>query len=284
MLRVGRYEIASVLSGTFALDGGAMFGIVPRPMWERLVPPDERNRIRLALRCLLAVDRSAGRVILVDDGVGTKWDARWRDRYGVDTSGGDLEAALRRHGVAPGDVTDLVLTHLHFDHAGGTTRRDASGGLALAFPRAVHHVQRRAWQWAHAPSEKDRGSFLAEDFALLAHSDRLHLVDGEEELFPDVELIVAEGHTVAQQLPRFHGDGTHLTFCGDVIPTHAHLKPGWVMAYDNDPVTAIEEKKVLLAEALEEDGVLVFEHDAAMAGCRLREEEGRPVFREAVSL
>jgi glyoxylase-like metal-dependent hydrolase (beta-lactamase superfamily II) len=282
--RVGRYEIACVEAGTFALDGGAMFGIVPRPMWERLVPPDERHRIRLALRCLLAVDRAAGRVILVDDGVGTKWDARWRDRYGVDTSGGGLEAALRRHGVAPGDVTDLVLTHLHFDHAGGTTRRDAAGGLELAFPRAVHHVQRRAWQWAHAPSEKDRGSFLPEDFERLTHSDRLHLLDGEEELFPDVELIVAEGHTAGQQLPRFHGGGSHLTFCGDVIPTHAHLKPSWVMAYDLDPVTAIEEKKVLLAEALEDDGILVFEHDAAMAGCRLREEEGRPVFREAVTL
>lgn len=284
MLRVGRYEIASVLAGTFALDGGAMFGVVPRPMWERVAPPDERHRIRLALRCLLAVDRPAGRVVLVDTGVGTKWDARWRDRFGLDTSGGDLEAGLRRLGVAPDDVTDLVLTHLHFDHAGGTTRRDAAGGLALAFPRAVHHLQRRAWQWAHAPSEKDRGSFLGEDFELLAHSDRLHLVDGEEELFPDVELIVAEGHTAAQQLPRFHGDGTHVTFCGDVVPTHAHLRPSWVMAYDNDPVTAVEEKKVLLAEALEEDGILVFEHDAAMDGCRLREEEGRPVFREAVTL
>jgi glyoxylase-like metal-dependent hydrolase (beta-lactamase superfamily II) len=283
-LRFGRYELHAVRDGTFALDGGAMFGIVPRPLWEKRIAPDARNRIPLAARCLLAVDREARRVILVDDGMGDKWPAKWIDLYGIDKSGGDLLGALRRLGFGPEDVTDVVLTHLHFDHAGGTTRLGPGGASALVFPRAIHHVQRRAWQWAHGPAEKDAGSFLAESFAPLEHSNLLHLVEGSAELFPDVELIVSDGHTVGQQLPRFHDGATHLTFCGDVIPTAAHLKPSWVMAYDINPLTTIEEKKVLVAEALEDDGVLFFEHDPVVPACRLEERDGQTVFRAAVEL
>jgi glyoxylase-like metal-dependent hydrolase (beta-lactamase superfamily II) len=283
-VRVGRYEIASIVDAWFALDGGGVFGVVPRPLWERRIAPDARNRIRLASRCLVASDRDARRVVLVDDGIGDKWDAKRADIYAIDRSGGGVDAGLARLGLSREDVTDVVLTHLHFDHAGGTTRRSADGRLALSFPRATHHVQRRAWQLAHAPTDKDAASTRADDFELLQHSNLLHLVEGDARPFPDVELIASQGHTAGQQLPRFHGDGTHLTFCADVIPTHAHLRPGWVMAYDALPLTTIEEKKVLMAEALEDDGVLAFEHDPVMAACRLREEDGRPVFREAVEL
>jgi glyoxylase-like metal-dependent hydrolase (beta-lactamase superfamily II) len=283
-VRVGRYEIATVVDAWYALDGGAMFGVVPRPLWETRFAPDGRNRIRLACRCLVAVDREARRVVLVDDGIGDGWDAKRADIYAIDRSGGGLDAGLARLGLGREDVTDVVLTHLHFDHAGGTTRPGADGRLELSFPRATHHVQRRCWQLAHAPSEKEARSFRTEDFELLQHSNLLHLVEGDTRPFPDVELIASEGHTAGQQLPRFHGDGTHVTFCADVIPTHAHLRPSWVMAYDLLPVTTIEEKKVLMAEALEDGGVLVFEHDPVMAACRLGEEEGVPVFREAVEL
>jgi len=284
VLEVGRYRIASLLAGTFALDGGAMFGIVPRPLWEKRIRPDSRHRIRLAARCLLALDAAAGRAILVDAGMGSSWDEKERDIFQVEEAGGGLVGALARHGLAPGDVTDVVITHLHFDHVGGAIRHDAGGARTLTFPRAVHHVQRRAWHQAHSAGERDRGSFRGEDLELLAHSSQLHLVDGDEPLFPDVELIVSEGHTPGQQLPRFRGGGTHLTWCGDVIPTHHHLRPSWVMAYDLDPAATVDEKKVLLAEALEDDGVLCFEHDEAMAACRLREDDGQPVFREAVDL
>ncbi len=283
-MRVGRYEIASIVDAWFALDGGAMFGVVPRALWEKKIAPDARNRIRLAARCLVAVDRAARRVILVDDGLGDKWDEKRTDIYAIDRSGAGIDAGLAKLGLSRADVTDVILTHLHFDHAGGTTRRGPDGRLELSFPRAVHHLQRRNWQWAHAPSEKDAGSFLAGDFELLQHSNQLHLVEGEATLFPDVELIVSEGHTAGEQLPRFRGDGVHLTFCADVIPTQAHLRPSWVMAYDLFPVTTIDEKKVLMAEALEENGIIAFEHDASMAACRLREENGQPVFREAVAL
>jgi glyoxylase-like metal-dependent hydrolase (beta-lactamase superfamily II) len=286
MLQLGRWSLAAVQDGTFALDGGAMFGIVPRPLWERHLAPDAKHRVRLAARCLLAIDDAAGRCVLVDDGMGDKWDAKRLEMYGVDRSAGDLAAGLAAHGIARGDVTDVILTHLHFDHAGGTTRRrpGGGGGLELAFPNATYHLQRRSWQWAHAPSEKDLGSFLAENFALLEFSGHLHLVDGELELYPDLELIVSEGPTVAQQLPRFYGEGTHLTYCGDVIPTRAHVRLRWVMAYDLYPLTTIEEKKMLLAQALDEDGILFLEHDPDVAAVRLREEEGRAAVREAVSL
>ena len=283
MLRLGRWRLAAVQDGTFALDGGAMFGVVPRTLWEKALPPDARNRVRLAARCLLALDGD-GRVLLVDVGMGDKLDAKRLDIYGVDRSGGGLDAALARHGVMRAQVSDVVLTHLHFDHAGGTTRRRPDGELELAFPKATFHLQRRNWQWAHAPSEKDRASFLAEDFALLEHCGRLHLVEGELDLYPDLELIVSEGHTVAQQLARFHGDGTHLTHCGDVIPTRAHVRVPWVMAYDLYPLTTIEEKKMLLAQALEDDGILFLEHDPEVAAVRLREEEGHAAVREAVPL
>ncbi len=284
MLALGRWRLAALVDATFSLDGGAMFGIVPRTLWERHSPPDAENRIRLAARCLLAVDAAAGRRVLVDDGMGEMWDAKKRAMYAIDRPGGGVQGGLAVHGLRPEDVTDVVLTHLHFDHAGGTTRRAPDGRLQLSFPDATYHVQRRNWSWAHAPSERDAGSFLPENFAMLEHSDRLHLVDGEGELMPGLELIVSEGHTVAQQLARFHGDGTHLTYCGDVIPTRAHLRLPWVMAYDQHPLTTIEEKKVLLAQALEDDGILFFEHDPELAACRLREEDGHAAFREAVAL
>jgi glyoxylase-like metal-dependent hydrolase (beta-lactamase superfamily II) len=284
VLRIGRWELAAVEDGTFALDGGAVFGQVPRARWEPVLPADARHRVRLAARCLLARDRAAGRVVLVDAGQGSRWSERRRDLLAPDFSGGDLDAGLARLGVARQDVTDVLLSHLHAGHAGGLVRPGPDGAPTLSFPRATHHLQREAWHWAHAPAEKDRGSFRPEDFEPLTHSSLLHLVEGEEPLFPDVELIVSEGHTAGQQLPRFHGGGTHLTYCGDLIPTHAHLRPTWVMAFDLQPLTTIEEKKVVLAEALEDDGVLFFAHDPAMAACRLREEDGRPAFREAVSL
>jgi glyoxylase-like metal-dependent hydrolase (beta-lactamase superfamily II) len=283
-VRVGRYDISSIVDAFYALDGGAMFGAVPRPLWEKKLPCDARNRVRLASRCLLAVDRDERRVILVDAGIGGDWDAKHADIYAIDRSGGGLDAGLARLGLGRESVTDVVLTHLHFDHAGGAARRGADGRRELSFPRATHHVQRRAWQLAHGPSEKDARSFRPGDFEALQHSNLLHLVEGDATLFPDVEIIASEGHTAGQQLPRFHGDGVHLTFCGDVIPTHAHLRPSWVMAYDVLPLTTIEEKKVLMAEALEEDGILFFEHDPLMAACRLQEQDGQPAFREAVEL
>jgi glyoxylase-like metal-dependent hydrolase (beta-lactamase superfamily II) len=284
MLTLGRYRITAVQDGTFALDGGALFGIVPRALWERQMAPDALNRVRLAARCLLAADDAGHRRILVGAGMGDDWDARSREHHAIDRSGGGIDAGLARLGLTRADVTDVILTHLHLDHARGATRRRPDGTLELAFANATHHLQRRHWQWALAPSDRDAGCFRPDEFELLEHSGRLHLVEGEVELLPDLQIIVSEGHTVAQHLPRFHGGGTHLTCCGDVIPTRAHIRAPWAMACDLLPLTALDEKKMLLAQALEDDGILFLEHDPEVAACRLREEEGHPAFREAVEL
>jgi len=280
MLRLGRFRLHEICDGTFALDGGAMFGIVPRPLWERQLPADEKNRVRLALRCLLIED--GARKILIDDGIGTKWGEKQVGIYGIDRSERSLDGDLERIGITRDQITDVVLTHLHFDHAGGTTRAAPGGALALSFPNATYHLQGRNWHWAHHPSEKDAGSYLQENFALLESSGRLHLVEGDTELLPGLFLGVSEGHTVGLQLPRLETDKGCLVYCADLIPTAAHLKPSWVMGYDLYPLTTIEEKKMLLAQALEENWILYFEHEPRFAACRVRESDGAVVQGDVV--
>jgi glyoxylase-like metal-dependent hydrolase (beta-lactamase superfamily II) len=274
MLELGRFKLHAVADGTFALDGGAMFGIIPKPLWEKHFPADDKNRIRLALRCLLIED--GARRILVDDGMGDKWSDKQAALYGIERPDGGLDESLARLGFAREAITDVVLTHLHFDHAGGTTRREADGRLALSFPRATYHLQGRNWEWARRPTERDAGSYLAENFAALEASGRLHLVDGETELFPGVRLIPTDGHTTALQLVRVEGGGRTVLYCSDIIPTAAHLRTSWIMGYDLRPLQILEEKKRLLADAVAEGWVLFFEHDPRFAACTVRASGERP--------
>ena len=261
------YEITPVDAGRLRLDGGAMFGIVPRPLWSRHIEPDDRNRIPLAMRCLLL--RGHGRTILVDTGVGTKADDRFRDLYALaDPPGGSLVAALGALGVSPTDVTDVVLTHLHFDHGGGATTRGADGALALTFPEAAHHVQRRHWAWAHA-SAREAASFLAENLEPLARSGRLVLSDGEASPFPGVSYVVVDGHTRAMQLPLVAGAGGTLLYAADLVPTAAHVPLLWGMAYDIEPLATLREKERVLARAADEGWWLAFEHDHETALARI---------------
>ncbi len=261
------YEITPVDAGRLRLDGGAMFGIVPRPLWSRRVAPDDLGRIPLAMRCLLL--RGHGRTILIDTGVGTKADARFRDLYGLeDPPGGSLVAALGALGVDPADVTDVILTHLHFDHGGGATVRGADGALALTFPGADHHVQRRHWAWAHA-SMREAASFLDENLAPLARSGRLVLADGEASPFHGLSYVVADGHTRAMQLPLISGDDGTLFYAADLVPTAAHVPLLWGMAYDIEPLATIREKERVLARAADEGWWLAFEHDTETALARI---------------
>lgn len=271
-LRLGRFTLHEVRDGAFRLDGGAMFGVVPRVLWERTNPPDALNRIDLAMRCLL-ID-AGDRKILVDAGAGDKMSDKLRGQIALDRSRFSLDRELARAGVRREQITDVILTHLHYDHAGGAIRRLEDGSCALSFPSATYHLQRRNWRWAHQPSEKDRGSYLREDFELLEHTGRLHLLEGETELYEGIQLCVSEGHTTAMQLVRVQGDGQELVFCGDLVPTASHLKPHYVMAYDLYPLTALEEKKLLLAQAVEDGAILYFCHDPHAAACRVRDVEG----------
>ncbi|MHB8418330.1 MAG: MBL fold metallo-hydrolase [Myxococcales bacterium] len=273
MLQLGRFKLHAVSDGTFALDGGAMFGIVPKPLWEKHFPADGKNRIRLELRCLLIED--GARRLLVDDGMGDKWSEKQAAQYGIERPRGGLDADLDRLGIARESITDVVLTHLHFDHAGGTTRRQAEGGLGLSFPRATYHLQARNWEWARRPTERDAGSYLEENFGALEASGRLHLVDGEDELLPGFHLVPSDGHTTGLQLVRLTGGGQTLVYCSDVVPTAAHLRTSWIMGYDLRPLVLLEEKKRLLAGAIEGGFILFFEHEPRFAACTVRASEQR---------
>jgi len=240
-----------------------MFGVVPRPLWERASPPDARGRISLAMRLLLI--RGHGRTWLVDTGIGDKFDDKSKAIYRIEDAVLPDEA-LRRAGFDPGEVTDVLLTHLHFDHGGGATRADGS----LVFPGARHHLQRRQWEWARSPSVKDRGSYRPPDFLPLEEAGVLHLVEGPAELAPGLAVVPVDGHTPAMQLPRIRGGGTTVLYCADLVPTTAHVRTPWIMAYDNEPLKTAAEKVRLLGDAADEGWVLFLEHDPACAACRIR--------------
>ena len=268
-LRLGPMTVHALVEGRLALDGGAIFGVVPRTLWERSFPPDERNRISLVTRSMLI--EAGSRLILVDVGMGSRWDGKHRAMYGVEHGANGIDTALAHLGRARADITDVVLTHLHFDAAGGTTR-DEGGELRLSFPNATVHVQRRHWKWAHQPSEKDAGSFRRDDFALLERSGLLHLMEGATELYAGVNLFVSEGHTVGMQLVRLEAEDQTLVFCADLIPTTAHLHASWISAFDLYPLTAIEEKRQVLAQAVEERWQLFFARDPNVAICTVKDD------------
>ena len=259
-MRIGNWDVSSIETGWFALDGGAMFGVVPRALWERKIPADDRGRIGMALRAMLIEEVEGDRKILVDTGIGKKWDDKGADIYGVDHDRYDLHRSLAERGLKTSDITDVLLTHLHFDHAGGATRRDGDT-FVPTFENATYHLQKGNLEWAQNPTEKDRASYLPENFEPLLREGVLELTDGPGEWLPGIELLISHGHTAHMQLPHVHGPEGHIAYCADMIPTSVHVPAPWVMAYDNFPLTTIDEKKATLTRAVEEDWILFFEHD-----------------------
>lgn len=276
-MRIGRYDVHSIDTGRFALDGGAMFGVVPRPLWQKTNPPDEMNRIRMAARALLILGEN--RRILVDTGNGVKYSEKQTSIYRFEAPAGATEAALARHGLAPGDITDVILTHLHFDHAGGSTV-PSPGGIVPAFPNARYVVQRDHWNAALHPSERDRASFFPDDYMPLRREGLLEFIDGEGELFPGIVLRLFHGHTTALQAPLIADGGSTLLFCADLIPMVPHVQLPWIMGYDLRPLVTLEEKRAVLTSAADEGWILALEHDPqAEAVTVVRGERGFSVGR-----
>lgn len=257
-MKIGNYEIHPLETGRFRLDGGAMFGIVPKPLWSKTNPADERNRIELAARAMLIIGN--GRKILVDNGNGTKFTEKQIDIYRLDMSRYELKKSLSQYGLTLNDITDVLLTHLHFDHAGGSTSRE-NAELKPTFPNAKYYVQQAHWEIATHPTEKDRGSFMPDDFLPLQRHGVLEFLDGEVELFPNIELLIMNGHTTAQQLPKISDGKTTLLYCCDLFPTTSHIPLPYIMAYDLRPLVTMEEKRKILGRAYEEQWLLFFEHD-----------------------
>jgi glyoxylase-like metal-dependent hydrolase (beta-lactamase superfamily II) len=265
-----RYRVTPLLESTFRLDGGAMFGIIPRPLWETTNPPDERNRIRMAARCLLV--EGEGRRMLVDVGMGCAWNERERDIYHCIHPHGSLAGALAAAGLQPTDITDVVLTHLHFDHAGGLLTSGPDEPPAPLFPHAMHWVQRENWVWAHHPTPRDAGSYRRATFALLGTMDAPHLtlLDGRQTIAPGLVVHPLQGHTPGMQWLQIDLDhDTTLAWVADLMPTRGHVQPSRVMGYDLFPLTALREKQDFLEQAYEHGWLVGLEHDPDVAFIRI---------------
>ncbi len=271
-------KLYTIDTGLFKLDGGAMFGVVPKKLWAKQLPPDENNLCTWALRCLLVeID---GRLILIDTGLGAKQDAKFFGHY---EPHGDatLEGSLREHGFTMDDITDVFLTHLHFDHCGGSIKRKASGeGFEPAFRNARYWSNEHHWEWATHPNPREKASFLRENILPIKESGRLEFVDigrrsNEEnvyirDVFPGFDVFLVNGHTNAMMIPHLHYKGRTVVFMADLLPSVHHIPLPWVMGYDTRPLLTIDEKSDFLDVAVANNYVLFFEHDAQHECCTVQ--------------
>jgi glyoxylase-like metal-dependent hydrolase (beta-lactamase superfamily II) len=270
-VRFGDLELISLSDGLIGLDGGAMFGVVPKPLWEKRAPADDRNRIRLGMRPLLV--RGAA-TVLVDAGVGGKMDDKSVQIYAVDRSV-SLDDSLRAAGLS-GDDIDLVLaTHLHFDHAGGFTRRRDRGGIVPAFSRARYLIRAGEWADATHPHERNRASYLAENFVPLADAGVVDFIEQDGPVAPGLRVVRTGGHTMHHQIVFIESAGRTAVFAADLLPTTAHVDDAWIMAYDLYPMDTLAFKRAFVRDAIEREYLIFFEHDPAVAAGFIRERDGR---------
>lgn len=275
-------KLYTVNAGYFKLDGGAMFGVVPKTIWNKANPADDNNMCSWAMRCLLV--QHGNHLVLIDTGMGAKQDEKFFSYYhphGDDT----LEKSLAAHGFAPADITDVFLTHLHFDHCGGAINKGGEQ-LVPAFPKAQYWTNHKHWQSALQPNEREKASFLRENIMPMEQSGQLRFVettDGEEWL-PDIRIRFVNGHTDAMMLPQIKYNGKTILFCADLVPSAAHVSMPWVMAYDMRPLDTLKEKKQLLGEAVANDWILFLEHDPKNECISLQSDNGRIKVKEAFPL
>jgi methylmalonyl-CoA epimerase len=269
--RLGDLELISLFDGFFRLDGGAMFGVVPKALWAKAAPPDDRNRILMAMRPLVV---RGARTMLIDAGLGGKDDAKFHDIYGVDRSR-NLDHTLAEAGLSPDDIDIVLASHLHFDHAGGFTARDATGRVQPKFRRAQYVVRRGEWEDATHPHERNRASYIADNFVPLAEAGVLQLVDDDQTIMPGVRVRRTGGHCMHHQMVLIESGGQRAAFVADLIPTTAHLSAPWIMGYDLYPMDTLAAKKAFLAEAIERNMLVFFEHDPAVPAGYIREEHGK---------
>ncbi len=270
-IRLGDIDIVTVSDGFFYLDGGAMFGVIPKTFWEKKAPPDERNRIRMAMRCVLL---RGPRTMLIDAGSGDKMTARQADIYRFEREF-NLQHSLPAAGVSPHDIEVVLATHLHFDHAGGFTERAPDGSVRPRFPRAQYVVRRGEYEDATNPNERTRGSYFLENYAPLAEHNVLQLVDDDATIMPGVRVRRTGGHTMHHQMVLIESAGKTAVFAADLLPTAAHLPEVWVMGYDLFPLDTLNFKRAFLREAIEREYLIIFEHDPNIAAGYIRERDGK---------
>ena len=261
-------KLYPINTGNLKLDGGAMFGVVPKVIWNKLYPADENNLCNWAMRCLLIVD--GDRKILIDNGMGDKQDEHFLKHYylnGDDT----LEKSLAQYGFTPDDITDNIITHLHFDHVGGAIKYDENKDLVPTFRNATYWVSKAQWEWANNPNRREKASFLEENILPIQTKGNLKLVEKEGEILPNIEVRLFNGHTDGQIIPYIKYKGETIVFMGDLLPSTAHIPMPYVMSYDTRPLLTLEDKKRFFAEAVKNNYILFFEHDLYHECCTLQE-------------
>jgi glyoxylase-like metal-dependent hydrolase (beta-lactamase superfamily II) len=279
-LEIGPYEIKSIPTGFFALDGGAMFGTVPKVLWEKTNPADENNRIQMEARALLLI--SPTQKILIDCGIGSDFNEKYGEKLGskfaemfaIDRSGATLEKSLAVYNLSNDDITHVILTHLHFDHAGGATSV-VNGQLVPTFKNAQYFIQKENLAVARAPNLREKASYYPANFEPLVDAGRLTILDGDiENILPGVSVVVSHGHTRGQQMVKVCDSSHTLLYCGDVVPTSTHIRLPWVMGYDLNPLELIEEKRKILIPAARDRWLLFFEHDPVTDVATIQENKG----------
>jgi len=281
-LRVGDYTLTPLSDGTFRLDGGAMFGVIPKPMWEKRARPDERNRILMAVRPLLIQD--GRRHVIVDAGIGDKTGPKEAGIYALDRHV-HLEHSLAGAGLTAGDIDMVIASHLHFDHAGGFTARDGGGALRPRFSRARYVIRRGEWEDAAHPHERNRASYLEENLRPLEEANVIDFCETDAQILPGITVCRTGGHTSHHQIIRIESGGQTAVFAADLLPTTAHLDAPWIMGYDLYPMDTLAFKKRFVREAIDREYVIFFEHDPETAAGIIREKDGRkyvePVIRNS---
>lgn len=251
-------KLLSINTGTFKLDGGAMFGIVPKTLWQKAYPADENNLVTLSMKTLLI--ETENKLILVDTGIGNKQDEKFYKNFGL-TQNFNLAVLIEQYGYSASDVTDIIHTHLHFDHCGWTIGRDEQGNFYNVFPNAKLHVSKEQWQSAINPNPRERGSFLKENILPMELLGNLSLIENEGELCKDIEIRFVNGHTKGQMLVFINFEGKWLLHAGDLFPAASLVYEPWIMSYDICALATLDDKKKILDEIFEKNAVLFFEHD-----------------------
>lgn len=274
-IQFSHFTLQSIETGRFLLDGGAMFGVVPKTLWSRYISPDEQNRIPMAMRSLLIKSSASNRIYLVDTGSGDKFNDKMQSILGLDYNHSNLSDSLNEANVTPDKITDIIFTHLHFDHSGGITSYNEQNELIENFPNAIYHVHKKHWETALQPNSREKASFYEENIEPIRTSGRLNLTDDQFQFEENLTTIVANGHTEGQQLPVITSENDTLVFIADLIPTHAHVPLPWIMGYDMQPLITLKEKEKFLSDAAEKQYYIFMQHDADHEMITVRKENGK---------
>ena len=275
-------KIYPIETGNLKLDGGAMFGVVPKTLWQKLYPCNENNLCNWAMRCLLIIDED--RKILIDNGIGDKQDEKFLKHYYLNGDD-DLEKSLAKLGFTPNDITDMILTHLHFDHCGGSIKyADNNKDFEPAFKNANYWVSKKQYNWAVEPNHRESASFLKENILPIEKSGQLKLIEEESEILPNINVKLFDGHTDGQIIPYINYNGKILAFTADLLPSTVHVPLPWIMAYDTRPLITLEDRQIFYKEVLKKDITLFFEHDLYNECCTLQKTDKGVRVKETFSL